>query len=65
MKVRKWLLVAAAMICLEGIILTGMFFILPGGKVYGEMEYRAAPIAKILADAAGMTVQRMKERRKM
>lgn len=39
MRVRKCLLVAAAMICLEGIILTGMFFILPGGKVYGGMEY--------------------------
>lgn len=40
MKVKKWLLAAAGTVCLEGIILTGMFFILPGGKVYGGMEYR-------------------------
>lgn len=40
MKVTKWLLAAAGIVCLEGIILTGMFFILPGGKVYGGVEYR-------------------------
>ncbi len=40
MKVRKWLLAVVGIICLEGVILTGMFFILPGGKAYGETEYR-------------------------